>query len=538
MTHSPRLRPPLASGFFVGLALSLILLAAVSRVDAQEQPLVVEGDQVTYDQEAQMVEAAGNVRLRYRGIRLDADRVMFDLQRELLTAEGHVVLVDPSGRELRGTALRYDVRLGLAEVRQAEMVVNSFYVRSEQLQSRPAAFTATEAMLTPCPPARPVVRITAQRLEFYPGDKFVATNASLWVGRYRLITLPVYTVSLRSGEETAESFSPRFGYSGADGLWGQYVFGYTVGSVRGRLLTKYGTRSGLIPRNSLTYSRAPLSIDLTIGRNQDDELRIFDQAEVSVAQAERPLGAFPAFYTLELRGGWFEEATTGLRATRAQYGIGFRVPTLTLAPHLTFQGTAAWSDAVYGTGDRQGIVRANLGFTQELSPRRSLLLSYNVLEVLGGTPFLLDAVDPTDLVNKATLVHSQTGTRGPVSTVVNAGGGYDFRSRSPLLILGYGEHLTARYHWGVTAEYNLHTTDTELTVGVGRTVGNGTYATVQGIYHTLTSTFEDLDFIVTSRLCDCLDLTLVYRHTRQEIWLEVGLAAAPQSRFQLLAPRP
>jgi hypothetical protein len=514
------------------------LLAAPARAqESQDSLLIVEGDQVTYDQEAQMVEATGQVRLRYRGIRLEADRVVFDLQRELLTAEGHVLLVELSGRELRGIALRYDVRLGLAEMRQAEMVVDRLYIRSAELQHRAAVITATETMLTPCPPASPAVRITARRIEIHPGERAVATNASLWVGRYRVITVPVYTVSLRSTEDTAQSF-PRIGYSGTDGLWAQYVYEYTAGPVRGALLTKYGIRSGLIARNSLRYRRAPFAIDLTVGRNQDDDMRIFDQAEVVLTQMEQPLGPLPALYTLELRSGWFDEATTGLRTSRTQYGIGFRVPTLTLAPRLTFQGTAAWSEAVYGTGERQGVVRANLALKQELSPGRSLLLGYNVLEVLGGTPFLLDAIDPTDLVHKATVVHSHSGTRGSASTVFNVGGGYDFRDRAPLVILGYGEELASRYHWGVTAEYNLGTSDTELTVGGGRTIGYGTYATVQAIYHTRTGTFEDLDFVITARLCDCLDVTLIYRQVRQQVWLEIGLGAMAPSPFRVLAPRP
>ncbi|HEY6103522.1 MAG TPA: hypothetical protein VI007_09900, partial [bacterium] len=427
MNGPPRL--PLVLVAACALSVWALLVVPAHAQEPQDSPLVVEGDEVTYDQAAQLVEASGQVRLRYRGIRLEADRVVFDLQRELLTAVGHVVLVDVSGRELRGSALRYDVRLGLAEMRQAETVVDNLYIRSAELQNRAAAITATETMLTPCPPASPAVRITARRIEIHPGERAVATDASLWVGRYRVITLPVYTVSLRSTEGTAQSF-PRIGYNGTDGLWAQYVFRYTVGSARGGLLTKYGTRSGLIARNSLLYRRPPFSIDLTVGRNQDDDLRIFDQAEVVVTQAEQRLGSLPVLYTLELRTGWFDEATTGLQTSRTQYGIGFRVPTLTLAPRLTFQGAAAWSDAVYGTGARQGIVRANLALKQELSPQRSILLNYNVLEVLGGTPFLLDAIDPTDLVHKATLVHSQAGTRGSASTVFNVGGGFDFRERA------------------------------------------------------------------------------------------------------------
>ena len=301
MTRSPRLRLFL----LVGCALGCWLALSAAPAHAQESPLIVEGDQVTYDQAAQLVEATGNVRFRYRGIRLSADRVIFDLQREFLTAEGRVILIDASGREMRGVSLRYDVPLSLAEMRQAETVVDRLYIRSAHLQHRPGAISATETMLTPCDPARPVVRITAQRIEVRPGDRLIASRASLWVGSYRVFTLPVYTVSLRSSEETAESF-PRIGYSGTDGFWAEYVHRYGLGVVRGALLTKYGTRSGLILRNSLTYRHAPFSIDLTVGRNQDEDLRVFDQAEVVISQAEQRLGGLPLLYTLELRSGWFE----------------------------------------------------------------------------------------------------------------------------------------------------------------------------------------------------------------------------------------
>lgn len=519
----------------VGCLLALWFVVLAVPAHAQESALIVEGDQVTYDQEAQRVEASGHVRLHYRGIRLSADRVVFDLAREVLTAEGRVVLVDASGRELRGAALRYDVRLQLAEMRRAELVVDRVYIRSEQLQQRPAEITATGTLVTPCDPARPVVRLTAQRIEVRPGDRLIASQASLWVGRYRLATLPVYTISLRSSGETVGSF-PQFGYSSVDGLWAQYVHGYDVGTARGALLTKYGLRSGWIIRNSLRYDRPPFALNLTVGRNQDEDLRIFDQAELIVAQTEQPLGSRPLTYALEVRSGWFDERATGHRTSRTQYTIGLRVPPLTLDPGRTFDGTLSWSDASYGTGERQGVVRGNAALRRVLGGGRSISLTHTVLEVLGGTPFLLDAVDPADLVNKTALTYAQSGARGVVSTAFITGVGYDFRARSPLVILGYGERVTDRYHWGITAEYNLDTTDTALTAGAGRSIGSGTYATVQGIYHTLTGAFEDLDLIVTSRLCDCLEVNLVYRHTRQELWLGVGLAILPPSRPQLFFP--
>jgi len=55
--------------------------------------------------------------------------------------------------------------------------------------------------------------------------------------------------------------------------------------------------------------------------------------------------------------------------------------------------------------------------------------------------------------------------------------------------------------------------------------GRGTYFSIVAIYNTAINAFEDLDYILTSRLCDCIDFAFKYRQVRGEIWLEVGLSA-------------
>jgi hypothetical protein len=184
------------------------------------------------------------------------------------------------------------------------------------------------------------------------------------------------------------------------------------------------------------------------------------------------------------------------------------------------------------------VTRANVGAAYDLAPRRSLRLTYTLLEDAGATPFLFDAVDPDDLTNEASLLYHRAGERGPAATAFRTGLSYKFRDATTSVVLGYGERIAARYHWDVTAEYNLVTTDTTLTVDLGSALGYGTYATVAAVYHTLTRTFEDLDFTVTARLCDCLDVSLVYRQVRREIWVQVGLSAFPSPRLQFQPTAP
>ena len=514
-----------------------IVVAAGTPAAAQPAPLVVDGDQIVYDQSTQTVEAEGNVRLRYRGIRLSADRVVFDLAREQLTAEGRVVLIDAAGRELRGQRLTYDVRLQLAEVQRAQTIVDRIYVQSEHLRAEPSRILGTDTMVTPCDPARPAVRVTARQIEIIPGDRLTARRASLWVGRYRVLTLPVLTMSLRSSEETARSL-PRIGYNTTDGLWTDYSYAYDPGSLPSALYVKYGTRTGVIVRHVTSYQRSPFALELTVGRNQDADMRIFDQAEAVLGMSEQRIGSLPLFGGASLRLGWFSEATTGVRASRMQYRLGLSTPSLALGPRMIVQAAASWTEAAYGTGDRQAVWRAGLSLTHELGPREWLGFTYTLLDVYGATPFAFDTIATEDRDHEARLLYHRTGERGPASTALSTGLAHNFRDATTSVVLGYGERVPTRYHWGATAEYNLVTSDTKLTVDVGAALGYGTYATVSAIYHTLTRVYEDLDFTVTSRLCGCVDISLRYRHVRKEIWLEVGLSAFPETRLQFQSPPP
>ncbi|HET6780918.1 MAG TPA: LptA/OstA family protein, partial [bacterium] len=220
-------------------ALIFLLIAAGSADGAEPpSPLIVDADTVTYDQATQQVTATGNVRLTYKGIRLHADSVVFDLRAEQLTATGRVVLIDPQGRELRGETLTYDVRREQGVFTNTETVISKFFVRSAQVQTFGQRIVASDAMITTCDPDRPAYRITASRIEIIPGEQIIATQASLWIGSFRVFTLPVYTISLRSPEETARSF-PSFGYNHVDGVWADYGYAYSLRSVSGRLYTKY-----------------------------------------------------------------------------------------------------------------------------------------------------------------------------------------------------------------------------------------------------------------------------------------------------------
>lgn len=518
----------------------IFLLTAVGGADGAEppSPLVVDADTVSYDQATQQVTASGNVRLTYKGIRLTADSVVFDLREERLTATGRVVLIDPQGRQLRGETLTYNVRTEQGVFTNTETVVSNVYVRAPQVQTFGQRIVAQDAVITTCDPARPAYRVTASRIEVIPGDKIIATHASLWIGSFRVFTLPMYVISLRSAEETARSF-PSLGYNHVDGLWVDYGYAYSLGSISGRLYTKYGFRSGAIVNNTLAYRPPSYAVALVVGRSQNADLAIYDQAELTFALSPQRLGALPVFADVALGAGWFGEMTAPLATSRLQYRVRLSTPPIALGHTTTWQTSASWQDAFYGTGHRYGVVRVASSIVHNLDPTSTLALHYQAVQVFGATPFVFDAVKSEDIEHDLNLQYSLTRSRGAdISTRVTAGSTYYFTDRSLSFNIGYGERAPDRFHWGIGLEYNLTGRFWKISTDTGLSIGRSTYLTVQAVYHTGTRLFEDLDYLIVSRICDCIDLSLKYRQIRQEIWFEVGLAAFPELRLQqrLLGP--
>src|SRR5207249_4598444 len=180
-----------------------------------------------------------------------------------------------------------------------------------------------ESTLTTCDPAHPLYRVTASSLDVIPGNRAVVNGATLSVGRYRIISLPTLIVSLRDPKATAGSF-PSVGYTSIDGLYFAYRFAFFVGAPLAYVSTSLGTLA----------QRAEVGLEL-----------------------ERPLGSLPLSLTAAGSAGWHHESGLKIETTRLQYDVGLKTSTIQFGPQTDWQTTWKWTDASYGTGDRQGVLR-------------------------------------------------------------------------------------------------------------------------------------------------------------------------------------
>jgi len=484
-----------------GLACCLsLVLGPRSGVAAQEgPPLVVDADQVVYDDATQTVEATGNVSLSYRGIRIKADFTHIELREERAEARGHVVAVDSTGRELRGDALVYNARDQIIELTQAEVIVNGVYIKSDHIEASPGLIVARESTLTTCDPAHPLYRVTASSLDVIPGNRAVVNGATLWVGRYRIISLPTLIVSLRDPKATAGSF-PSVGYTSIDGLYFAYRFAFFVGAPLAYVSTSLGTLA----------QRAEVGLEL-----------------------ERPLGSLPLSLTAAGSAGWHHESGLKIETTRLQYDVGLKTSTIQFGPQTDWQTTWKWTDASHLAGDA------------------TLTLGRNVLRVYPPTssappppPLAIDFINPEDLIDELRLEYAKTGMRGDaIATTFKAGAFYDYlpntlSTNTTSVTVTYGERLPNRFHWELQPEYNLDKHFVTMITDTGIALGTHVYFTVQAKYETATPRFEDLDYIVTAQIRDCFELSIKYRQVRQELWIALGISPTPVWQTQYPSSRP
>lgn len=463
---------------------------------------MVDADQVTFDDIAEVVEATGHVKLVYKSVTIRADFVRAALAEQRFEARGHVVIVDSAGREMRGDVLTYSAREQVAELAPAETVVNGVYIRSDRMRAKPGLIVAGESTLTTCNPADPQYHVTASSIEVIPGDRAVVHGATLWVGRHGLFSLPVLTISLRTRKETAGSF-PSVGYTNIDGLYAAYRYAFFVGEPLAYASTTLGT--------------------------------LAQRAEAGVLLQERPVGSPPLSVMASASAGWHRELGLNVETTRLQYIVGLQTPDIHLGPQTDWQTSWKWEDATYGTGATQDVLRVHSAVTHRLAADATLTLGYNVLRVYGATPLALDAVDPEDLIDEVRLEYQKKVQREDgITTTFRTGAFLDYLPEPVLGLTNttsvyavYGERVPRQYHWGAGTEYNLDTQAVTLLADTGVALGTDTYFTVQARYNAATTLFEDLDYIVTAQIRDCFELSVKYRQIRQRLEISIGVSEFP-----------
>jgi LPS-assembly protein len=105
-THAAASAARLRALLIVLIAL-LPLTTARAANDSAPERMVVEADEMVYNQDAKTVSANGHVRVLYKGKVLEADRVVYDQAKQQIYADGHAKLTEIDGSVVRARRFEF-----------------------------------------------------------------------------------------------------------------------------------------------------------------------------------------------------------------------------------------------------------------------------------------------------------------------------------------------------------------------------------------------------------------------------------------------
>ena len=466
-----------------------VLLALAAWVAAQDTPLVLEADRITYDTRTRRIEAVGNVRIRYRTVRIRSDYALADLERQEVFIRGNVLL-EQDGLRLAAHTIHYDLRTERAVASGVRTVLDDIYYRASEAELRGSVVHALDALATVCDPTAPLLHVTASRVTVIPGQRLVAEDAALWVAGSRILTLGRVEVPLR--ERPAERFGealPRVevGYDVTSGLWGAVRYPYRLGEVAAEAYVRYNTILGFEGYNRLSHPTWPLQ--LTVGILRDSANRAYEAAEVRYAPPSFRPFALPASASLTLVAGYYRERVAGAEGPKLEGTADLMWDPIRIGKRVELGLAASLRAALYR--DRTLIVpTAGLGLTYRLDDRSSVNVSYNRTDVAGATPFRFDAP-----------------------------------SRADVLSVGYA-YATQELGLGASVLYDFIPQHLKVTGSLRAEIPPDWRFDVALTYNATTSSFEDIDLTLRKR-CDCLGISLTYRIVRQELLFGVTFTPSP-----------
>jgi lipopolysaccharide assembly outer membrane protein LptD (OstA) len=203
------------------------------------QIIIHSADYIKHLEEAQLLEAIGNVAFEYGAMRLKADYVKVDFAERMVSAEGNIILY--YGQEkFYGTSLLYNLDTELWALTQPETLFRHWFIEGEELRKIDDRIYIVERASIICPCPQPCYLITAREVEVHQEEKLRAYHSFFWVGGIPVAYLPVYEMSLREvvrypGYGEPHRLVMRPGYDAHKGwfLWAYYNW-YVSPELRGR----------------------------------------------------------------------------------------------------------------------------------------------------------------------------------------------------------------------------------------------------------------------------------------------------------------
>lgn len=307
-------------------------------------PTIIEADQVYFSDKSGDMLARGNVKITQNQDTILTDSMRGNQKQTTIWVDGSATLLQPDTK-LTGSGLTYNYTTKKGTVNQASGVITKpidaadpttsggnkpkqEFLTGQKVELSPGYLVAQDATYTGCELKTPDYRISADKVEVWPGDKMIAHNAKFWIKDTVIFAMSRYEKSLKEPDEDNRVF-PSVGYSNDNGVYIRQTLSYPLNSnLQVYTNLAYYSQAGFRPQYGVKWDKSKYYLQVETGDYYDGDVWIEKRPEYKVGIPKRRIGNLPVSYQFTgSYGKWTEE---GKSSWHQDYSIYFTGDTIAL----------------------------------------------------------------------------------------------------------------------------------------------------------------------------------------------------------------
>lgn len=350
--------------------------AAKKKKPKAPQPIEIVADELYFSDKTGELFAKGNVVITQDKNRVTAEIIRGNDKETQVWVDGLARLTDPF-TNITGMKLRYHYGSQFGFMQEFQGKCDRDFISGKNVHYEQGKITAYHATTTTCPAkGTPDHRITARKIEIWPGDRMVAYDAKIWIKNFVVYSTPRYSRSLKDDETEF----PSFGYEDPDGFFIKQRLNYALTDrITAYVDLAYYSKAGFKPDYGIFNYETNYSVKLISGHFKDgDGRRIRKEPELQFFWNQKPIGKTQwNYYFNATYGKWKDDAKSSWHQDYLLYFL--RNPI-----YLDKKKTWAWSNGFSFewiresyNGSSQNLTKFNTSLSKRLTPWLTAWVGYN-----------------------------------------------------------------------------------------------------------------------------------------------------------------
>lgn len=239
-------------------ALLIALLMISTPAFCQDKDLVINAQNMSYNEEHGFYEASGSAEVIFKDIKASGDKILYyAAQKRIYTDSGFKL--EYQGMDFIGKTLDFNLSARTGEAKDVTLYYQNIKLNGKEVNISPSNIELLDADFTTCNMHFPHYSFRAQKIVLYPNEGwFICYWAIFWIDGIPTMPVPIYVYDLKAREKGMTQFMPypQFGSNDTDGTFISQSFPWHARkNLNGNIFGSYATKKGMGCGFDLKYEK-------------------------------------------------------------------------------------------------------------------------------------------------------------------------------------------------------------------------------------------------------------------------------------------